>query len=268
MKNFHTKNWFIFLIIVAVIVLLIFFNGKGLLSGIKNIFFKAASPFLNFFQHVAGAISNFCQSFLETKDLKRENATLKEENSRLLSEIAKINELERENKILREKFQSSGSEIQILAQVRGFDGPRTSILINQGQNQGILNSLSVISASNMIVGRTSEAYFNFSKILLINSPLSEVAAMTQDERAKGILRGKGAGNSLSLEMVSKEEEIKVGDKIIASGLDNIFSKGFLIGEVVEIVKNDLEIFQKAKIKPYVDFDDLEEVFILIEADKR
>jgi len=263
MKILFTKNWLILAGVAVVVLLLVFLNSQGFLGGAKNIFFKISSPLLSFFQNTSNKISDFSQSFLRTKDLKKENEILKIENLENLSQIVKLKEVERENKILREQFAGLiNEETQIFARVRGFSQERTSIVINQGREQGILKDLPAVAAGNTVVGRVFEVEPDFSKVLLINSFQSQVAAMTSETRVKGILRGKGAQDYPILEMVSKEKEIKVGDKIITSGFDNIFPKGFLIGEITEVKKDDLEIFQEAKVRPRVDFDDLEEVFII------
>ncbi len=264
MKGLYLKNLFIVLAIVAVISLLVFFNGKGFLGGAKNIFLKISSPFLGFFQNMANRISDFSQSFLKTKDLKQENEALKKENLEFRFQVSKLKETERENEILKKQFEVfPADKKQIFAEVRGFNQERTAILLNKGSGQGISKDLPVVGLGNVLLGKIIEVYPDFSKALLISDFQSEVTAMTQEGRAKGILMGKGAQNYPVLEMISKDEEIKAGDKIIASGLDNIFPAELLIGEVLETKKSDVEVFQEAKVKPYVDFDDIEEVFVII-----
>lgn len=248
--------------VAAVIILLIFLNNEGFLGRAKNIFFKISSPFSTFFYGASDKISDFGQSFIKNKSLKRENEELRAKNLEILSGLVKLNEIERENEILKEQFGFSEKQTQIFSQIRGFDDKKTSILIDRGENNGISKNLPVVAKGNIIIGKITEVYPDFAKVLLINSLESEVAVMAQENRVKGILRGGTSGDYLNLEMVSKEEEIKIGDKIIASGLDNVFPEGFLIGEIVEIKKDDLGIFQEARVRPYVDFGDLEEVFIL------
>ncbi len=265
MINLFRKNWPI-LLVVAVIILLVFLNSKGFLIETKNVFFKISSPFLTFFHSASDKISDFGQSFIKNKSLKRENEELRAKNLEILSGLVKLNEIERENEILKEQFGFSEKQTQIFSRIRGFDERKTSILIDRGENDGMSKNLAVVAMGNVIIGKIIEVYPDFAKVLLINSPKSEVAVMAGENRAKGILRGGMSGDYLNLEMVSKEEEIKIGDKIITSGFDNIFPEGFLIGEIVEVEKNDLGIFQEARVRPYVDFNELEEVFALIEAE--
>ena len=145
------------------VLLLVFLNSQGFLGGAKNIFFKISSPLLSFFQNTSNKISDFSQSFLRTKDLKKENEILKIENLENLSQIVKLKEVERENKILREQFAGLiNEETQIFARVRGFSQERTSIVINQGREQGILKDLPAVAAGNTVVGRVFEVEPDFS----------------------------------------------------------------------------------------------------------
>lgn len=267
MKGSYFKNWPI-LLVAAVIILLVFLNNEGFLGRTKNIFFKISSPFSTFFYGASDKISDFGQSFIRNKSLKNENEELRAKNLELLSRLVKLNEIERENEILKEQFGFSEKQTQIFSRIRGFGDKKTSILIDRGENDGISKNLPVVARGNIIIGKIIEVYPDFAKVLLINSPESEVAVMAGENRAKGILRGGTSGDYLNLEMISKEEEIKIGDKIITSGFDNVFPEGLLIGEIVEIKKDDLGIFQEAKVRSYVDFGDLEEVFIIIEARER
>jgi rod shape-determining protein MreC len=54
--------------------------------------------------------------------------------------------------------------------------------------------------------------------------------------------------------------------VVSSGLDGVFSKGLRVGRVSEIVRQNAGIFQKVSVTPYVDFEILEEVFIISDPD--
>jgi hypothetical protein len=64
--------------------------------------------------------------------------------------------------------------------------------------------------------------------------------------------------------VLRKHEISVGDTVVSSGLDGVFPKGLRVGRISEIVRQNAGIFQKVSVTPYVDFEILEEVFILSE----
>ncbi|HHY14274.1 MAG TPA: rod shape-determining protein MreC, partial [Thermoanaerobacterales bacterium] len=60
-----------------------------------------------------------------------------------------------------------------------------------------------------------------------------------------------------------DSNVLPGDLVISSGLGEIFPKGLVIGEVEEIEQQENELLKIAIIKPEVDFQRLEEVFIII-----
>ena len=60
-------------------------------------------------------------------------------------------------------------------------------------------------------------------------------------------------------------DIVVGDAIVSSGMDGVFPKGWPIGVVSDVVKPKAAIFQDVTVTPYVDFERLEEVSIVIGA---
>ena len=61
-----------------------------------------------------------------------------------------------------------------------------------------------------------------------------------------------------------DANIQTGDAIISSGLGGIFPKGLVIGHVVEVEKDQYGLLQQALVAPAVNFNRLEEVFIVID----
>jgi rod shape-determining protein MreC len=61
----------------------------------------------------------------------------------------------------------------------------------------------------------------------------------------------------------RKDEVNIGDKIVASGLDGVFPRGMPIGEVSGVVRRAAGIFQEVSVTPYVDFEKIEEVLVLL-----
>ena len=58
-------------------------------------------------------------------------------------------------------------------------------------------------------------------------------------------------------------KIKIGDRVISSGLGGLYPKGILIGWVSEIRHEQHELFKTARLESAVDFNSIEEVFVII-----
>ena len=72
----------------------------------------------------------------------------------------------------------------------------------------------------------------------------------------------GTGSGIELRQVLVGDELKIGDRIITSGLSQLFPKGLFVGEIKEIVKSESQLFQTAVLEPGVDFNRLESVGVL------
>ncbi len=144
-----------------------------------------------------------------------------------------------------------------LAQVIGKDISQDSILINKGVQDGLLKNMPIITEQNVLVGRVSEVYDRFSKVMLISHKDSSLDA------GLGIVRGQGNFNLL-FDLIPREQEIFQEDIVVTNGLDNDFPKGLLVGQIKEVKKSDLEPFQQAEIEPAFNISRLEKVFIILE----
>ncbi|HRY52613.1 MAG TPA: rod shape-determining protein MreC [Candidatus Portnoybacteria bacterium] len=264
MKDIDKSKWIKFFIVLAVILLLIFFNFRGLLSAPKSWALFAASPFLKLFQVMDKGVSGSWAFFLAIKDLNKENAGLKSENQFLFEEVTRLKEVARENELLRQQIGIGQAEQQrlVMAEVIGYNPTLGQyILIDKGAKDGITVDLAVVAANNFLVGRVAEVNANFSKVLLISDSDSLVNAITQDTRISGVVKGNH-GLGVLMEMIPIDAQVAVGETVLTSGLNETIAKNLIVGRVEEVIKKESDIFQSATIKAAVEFDKLEQVFIL------
>ncbi len=196
------------------------------------------------------------------KDLEAQNKELKAKLL-LLEEIQKENQ--RLNKMIG--FQEN-TEIELLsAQVVGFDlnSERATIRINRGAKHQVEKGQAVITDEG-VVGYTMEVHDATSIILLISDRYAVIDAIVQSSRARGIVEGSGP-NECILKYLQRSDQVEVGDLVVTSGLDNIFPKGFPIGNVKLVEKQKSGVSQYVEIEPIVNIANLEEVFIVLSAKK-
>lgn len=256
----------IFLIFLILIIALIILNIiPGLTKGLGNFVYKIFSPIGRFFSNIGDGISGFFQVIFSIGDLNKENLTLRHGNLILEAEIAALKEMKRENDILREalNISKSGQQILEVASVVGKDvqGIQDWILINKGLKHGVAKDMIVISPENALVGKISEVNENFSKVILIIQKDSVVAGIIEKNRIEGLVKRDDKGG-LFIDFIPKSENLEIGERIITSGMDNLYPKGILIGKIESIDTSDNQIFKKITITSAVDFSKLESVFII------
>jgi rod shape-determining protein MreC len=156
----------------------------------------------------------------------------------------------------------------VAGQVVGLDpsGWYKTIIINRGTNDGVGKGMPVISPDG-VVGQIVTASYEYAKVMLMIDRSNAIDALIQRNRTRGIVEGESEG-LCRFKYVVRKAELEIGDVVVSSGLDQIFPKGLRIGKVESISKTESGIFQDVKVVPFVDFDRLEEVFvILVEPDQ-
>ena len=248
-------------VLVLYIVFLNIFNQQ-----IKNTFYAATQPFSKILWDFGRTSSGFFQSIFNYNGLVQENSNLKEENQNLLSQIALLQETIKADQSIKEVAQNTqGNNFKMtLAETIGLDGD--FILLNKGADDGILENMPVISSQKALFGKVYKVYKNYSQVMLISNKNSVIDVKIQkNETSEPAIYGaiKGSGNlSLYLDLVSSDAQIMEQDVLITSGLEGTFPKDLLVGKIVESSKNDQKPFQTAKVLPFFDVKNIENLFII------
>ena len=143
--------------------------------------------------------------------------------------------------------------------------PRVDLSIGngvcKGSNDGVRKGLPV-GIPEGIAGQVIDVSAAYAKVMLITDRNSAVDALVQRTRARGIIKGEST-SSCVFQYALRKDEVNIGDKIVASGLDGVFPRGMPIGEVSEVVKRAAGIFQEVSVTPYVDFEKIEEMLVFL-----
>jgi len=105
-----------------------------------------------------------------------------------------------------------------------------------------------------------------ARVQLIIDRDAAVGAVTERTRAGGVVLGTQdkQGSALSMDLVSNLSDVQPGDVVVASGVDGIYPKGFVIG-TVESSEAGEELHRRIAVRPAVDFSSLEEVLVVLVA---
>jgi rod shape-determining protein MreC len=152
------------------------------------------------------------------------------------------------------------------AQVIGSSGSEQSrtVFIDKGSRDGIEPSMAVISSQG-VVGKVISVFKSTSQVLLINDQQSGVGAILEQSRLQGVLKGKASGETV-IDKIMSEEDVKLGDRVLTSGGDQIFPKGLPLGTVAKVTKGTE--FLQVIIKPAAELNHLEEVLVITKKEER
>ncbi|MBI4280170.1 MAG: rod shape-determining protein MreC [Armatimonadetes bacterium] len=202
--------------------------------------------------------------------LLAEIGALRTENARLHAEVARLS---REAADLRERAAATERLERLLVLTQERPGRLvagrviardaavwlSTVMVDHGRAHGVRRGAPVVVPEGL-VGRVMEAAPASSRVLLITDSRSAVGALLQRSRDVGVVEGTGHP-MLVMRYLSRGADVRAGDAVVTSGLGGVFPRGLVIGTVVEVAKDQVGLFQEAKVKPAVDLGRLEEVLI-------
>ncbi len=225
-----------------------------------------ATPVEKSLHFVVDSATALWEGYISLYGTERENrqlrAELEQARLRLHELEARVAEVDRLTALL--ELKQHYPQIPLLtAEVIGASPAPTArtIFVNRGQNHGVKRNMAVLTPLG-IVGKVIHVFPNSAQVLLITDPESGVGAMLAETHVQGVV--KGTGHTLCrLEYISSEEAVSAGMRVLTSGQDLLYPKGFPIGTVASVEVGDY--FQKILVTPAARLNRLEHVFILVGA---
>jgi len=194
-----------------------------------------------------------------------ENALLRRRVDELLIEREKYQEAVLENRRLKEilHFKDQTKQYVCSAKIiaRGIDRWDHILVINKGQKDGVEKDMCALTPRGL-AGKIFTSSESYASLLLLTDINFSVSVRLQESRKEGILSGIGMRKCI-LKYMPYEEEIKIGDIIITSGLDSLFPPGIPVGYVSKVDKRGRGgNFQYIEVIPFQDDTKMEEVTIV------
>ncbi len=251
----------------ALLVLLMLLNLFQ--AQIRNSFYSLSSPLSKNFLHGGNATAGVFNSLFTFTAVQQENANLKQENEKLFAQITALQDTAARDQALKTALENTQADnFRLLAtQTVGLDGVRDSLTINKGSADGVAENMPLISKDKVVYGRVSKVYAHFSEVSLVSQKdgVLNVQIPSQEATGKPVYGAvKGSGNfSAYLDLVNSDASINPGDVLVTSGLEGIFPKNLLVGKILAISQNDAKAFQQAKIQPFFDSNDIENLFVIM-----
>ncbi len=137
-----------------------------------------------------------------------------------------------------------------------------TITIDRGSADGVLADMAIIAPAGVVGRVIGSPARHAARVQLLIDRNAAAGAVAERTRAGGMVVGTDAPPALQMELVSNLTDIKEGDSIVASGVDGIYPRGFMIGRV-ERSERGSGLYRSVTVRPTVDFSNLEEVLVVL-----
>ena len=274
--EFHDKKEippkYIYLFLTCVCLLLLFlsvvFEGRSFVF--KQVTSALVTPMQEGVNTVGTSIFNGVVDQKEKKALMEENAELKE---RLEKYSAQIETYELESYELKRLQELLGLQDQypdyetIGARVIATDSTNWfhTFVIDKGEDDGVKVGCNILAGGGL-VGIVTEVGADYAKVRAIIDDNSSVSASVAGTDALCTVSGdlttikKGY---INVGYINKADEIEEGSELVTSHVSDKFLPGLLIGYITEVEMDANNLTKSAKCLPIVDFNNLQEVLVVM-----
>lgn len=266
----NQKVW-ILLAILLMSVALAFFTRteRPLLTKVEAFWQDLLAPLESGVTTVIKSCKSVADRVANYHQLQSENEALKKQVAELEKQVQLTEEYRLENIRLRAMLnfeESLADHYEMMAArvvARHPSNWRQTLTIDRGRSHGLREGMAVITPRG-VVGRIGTLGERSAEVVLILDHEGALGGMIQSTRFPGTVESTGE-KDIPLQMIHlpHDSPVKENQTVVTSGLGGVFPKGLRIGYVVEVVDEPNGLMKKALIMPFVDFDRIEEVFIIL-----
>lgn len=254
---------------VGAVVLIAFNLPAPAERAVKNAARDLLAPLQALGASISSRLETARDAVLTRGGLPGEVRELREENTHLVHQLQDMENLRRENLLLRAQlgFAERSPRTLVPAEVlaRDISGWWQTLRVSHGGGDAVRPNQAVVTAEGL-VGKVTETSARTADVLLLSDPACRVAVEIGDKGAFGILSGQGLswrGNVLCrLELINKNIAIERSDPVYTSGLGGVFPPGLLVGYVESVTLDENGLHQTATVRPRVNLGDLRVVFLV------
>jgi rod shape-determining protein MreC len=210
-------------------------------------------------------VRHWWQDYFALQQVRAENTQLKQELAEVRVRLQEERGLAQQSQTLQTLLNlKSNITLSTTASsvIAGGASPEfRTITIDKGTGDQLRPDMAVIAPAG-VVGRVILPGRQASKVQLLIDRNAAAGAIVERTRAQGVVIGTGADRQLRMDYVAGSADVKAGDMVVTSGIDGIYPKGFVIGQI-ESVRRGAGEFSAIVIRPAVDFSALEAVLVVL-----
>ena len=200
----------------------------------------------------------------ENHELKARIDSLVEENTRLQAEQFELERLRELYQLDQDYQQYKKIGARVIAKDSGawFQVFR----INKGSADGVRVDANVIAGGGL-VGIVTDVGANYATVRSIIDDVSRVSAMAQQSGDTCFVEGDlslFSEGRLRISKITKDGDVKDGDRIVTSNVSSKYLPGILIGYATNITTDDTRLTKSGYLIPAAKFNNLQEVLVIME----
>lgn len=137
------------------------------------------------------------------------------------------------------------------------------IQINKGSQDGIRDNMGVFSSDGKLVGKIVNVSAHFSIAMSLLHVQNNVDVMMKRSHNPGTISWDAKDpDLLTLTRIPKSDSLVKGDTVVTGNFSLSYPPGYMVGTVEKIIQDNSTNFYVMKVKPAINFGDLQQVMIV------
>ncbi|MBT8127449.1 MAG: rod shape-determining protein MreC [Gammaproteobacteria bacterium] len=205
------------------------------------------------------------QNMSSHQTLLRENRDLKDLQLQSRVQLQKLDILEKENERLRQLLSATPKtpEDHLIAEIVSVDVDpyRHFIVLNKGAKDRVYKGQPIIDAHG-VMGQIVYVNALTSTAMLISDVSHAIPVQIDRTGLRSVAFGAGQTDYLDLRHIPHNADIRVGDKLISSGLGERFPRNYPVATITNIDRDTGETFIDVRAEPMAQLDTSREVLLV------
>jgi len=211
------------------------------------------------------------EAFSYVGDYFSSKRQLADENARLKQQVVEASTaqasalLEAENARLKSlldierRYRNAAIAVEVL--YMGRDPFTQKLFVNKGVDAGVNAGDAVVDELG-VVGQVTRTYPLMAEVTLVTDRDHAVPVKIERTGIRSVLFGNGTGRSPELRFTAPSADIKVGDRLLTSGIDGTYPPGLVVAEVIDIDRDTGQMFARISCRPLAGVDRSQYLLVL------
>ncbi|MCZ7610975.1 MAG: rod shape-determining protein MreC [Ignavibacterium sp.] len=244
-----------YIVLVVLIIISLILLSQNNSQGIQKVRAVAFGSF--------ATVTSIFSDIFNISNLKKENEELRRTNAEIMLQLSKLRESAIVNDDLKGllALKDSTDYPLIIASIisKSLSKSQGTVTLNVGKSDGVKTGMPVITDKG-IAGIIYSVSANYSIARTLNNVDLNLTVKCERTRENAVM--KWNGDRLVMINVPKTFGLKKGDRVVTSEISSIVPVPIPVGIVAEVGNVEMGIFNEVTVKPFVDFQNVENVFVL------
>jgi rod shape-determining protein MreC len=195
--------------------------------------------------------------FGDKQRLAEENVELRQSLIAQAPKAAGYSEVVEENNRLKAlldlqgRYGNAGIAVEVL--YTGRDPFTQKLFVNKGGQAGLAPGAAVVDDRG-VVGQVTRVFPYMAEVTLVTDKDQAVPVKVERTGIRSVLFGNGTGRAPELRFTAPTADVRVGDRLLTSGIDGTYPPNLPVAEVIDIERDTGQMFARIAVRPLAGVD--------------